>query len=1077
MHSSHTTENGPDPKVVIQLIKKQLVSSIKGLQKQYVTSDAVVTSDTEDANALCCALEAVFVHGLKAKYIKTEAGGKGKKPCGRAPLPQPVFWGLLKTITHRNIILELEQLSFISTDVGRCRAWLRLALNDGLMECYLKLLLQEKSRLPEYYQTSALLLDAEECEFLLSFLQGLTSLTFELSYKSAVLNEWTVTPLSLSGLCPVSELLEHLTSSSSESQRKESLGLVSRSSGSDDIEVQRSILPLSKNEDQSKLTCSTLSLNTTSSSQLSSSLGSDGILQANCTRSPDRCEEPLLCDADLGAANAEDLDRSLQEVLSEFSKVQQVSEPTEEPLLPNLLVPAPVQPALPPAVSRASHLHLHVTAESTLCSAPLPDTDNPQSICVDDLAKASKISDPPSHVTGIQLLSQPIITHSGAADKDSSQQLYIINPEDKDGTSKINGHKESQEDLSPVTEFFLSPATACPKRRSWISEDDFYRPSPEGSSKGLTDSYGSSLEGARGGQATELISALHLEAPFLSSSTTEKPKPSPDQEQKGFHVVHRRQIGLSNPFRGLLKLGSLERRGAMGLWKEFFCELSPLEFRLFLDHEERIYSENYSLLRCESLGLVHSDGRFELVFSGKKLCLRAPSRDEAEDWLDRIHEALHKCRPQQEEEWETLDCPEEDLEGHTVGVLLSDSAALLQYNNTAGNAYDWTSSLAPELDAIKESVLYMDVDKAWAPFIFSLSLEALKCFKVKKHEKILSNSYGIETIQDILPDTSLGGPAFFKVITSKAILKLQAESADAAAAWRGLVRRVLTSYLETAEEALTLGGNLDGNSQAILKNTVKENGFFLQYLVAIPMEKGLDSQSFICAGCSRQVGLSFVKPKLCAFSGLYYCDSCHQDDESVIPSRLIHNWDLTKRVVCRQALKFLNQIRNQPLINLKLVNESLYAHVERMSRICRSREQLKLLGDYLIMCRSGALKELSKRLDHRDYLLESPHKYSVTDLRQIADGVFEVYLQSLIQFASHHVYNCDLCTQRGFICQICNHSSIIFPFEFDTTTRCRDCKTVFHKCCQDSMKSCPRCERRQKYQQQLQADILVEPNM
>lgn len=54
---------------------------------------------------------------------------------------------------------------------------------------------------------------------------------------------------------------------------------------------------------------------------------------------------------------------------------------------------------------------------------------------------------------------------------------------------------------------------------------------------------------------------------------------------------------------------------------------------------------------------------------------------------------------------------------------------------------------------------------------------------------------------------------------------------------------------------------------------------------------------------------------------------------------------------------------------------------------------------------------------------------------QIADGVFETFLQSLLQFASHHVYSCDLCTQRGFICQICNSSDIIFPFEFDTTTR------------------------------------------
>lgn len=98
----------------------------------------------------------------------------------------------------------------------------------------------------------------------------------------------------------------------------------------------------------------------------------------------------------------------------------------------------------------------------------------------------------------------------------------------------------------------------------------------------------------------------------------------------------------------------------MGIWKEFSCELSPLELRLFLDHEDRICVESYSLLRCESLALTHSDGRFELVFLGKKLFLRAPSRDEAEDWLDRIREALHKCRPQlEEEDWETLENSED----------------------------------------------------------------------------------------------------------------------------------------------------------------------------------------------------------------------------------------------------------------------------------------------------------------------------------------------------------------------------------------------------------------------------------
>lgn len=185
-----------------------------------------------------------------------------------------------------------------------------MALNDGLMECYLKLLLQEPARLCEYYQPTALLRDAEEAEFLLSFLQGLTSLSFELSYKSAILNEWTLTPLSLSGLCPLSEL-DPLTTSGAELQRKESLDSISHSSGSEDIEVQHSGHKIRRNR---KLTASSLSLDTASSSQLSCSLNSDScLLQENGPKSPDHSEEPMSYDSDLGMANADDPDRSLQE--------------------------------------------------------------------------------------------------------------------------------------------------------------------------------------------------------------------------------------------------------------------------------------------------------------------------------------------------------------------------------------------------------------------------------------------------------------------------------------------------------------------------------------------------------------------------------------------------------------------------------------------------------------------------------------------------------------------------------------------------------------------------------------------
>lgn len=337
----------------------------------------------------------------------------------------------------------------------------------------------------------------------------------------------------------------------------------------------------------------------------------------------------------------------------------------------------------------------------------------------------------------------------------------------------------------------------------------------------------------------------------------------------------------------------------MGIWKEFFCELSPLEFRLYLSDEERTCVESCSLLRCEAVGPAHSDGRFELVFSGKKLALRASSQDEAEDWLDRVREALQKVRPQQEDEWVNIQYPDqaEDAPEAPPDSLPPYSTLLPEPAGAQGMQLDWTSAQVPEPDAIKESLLYLYADRTWVPYIFSLSLESLKCFRVRNNEKMLSDSHGVETIRDILPDTSLGGPAFFKIITAKAVLKLQAKNTEEATHWRDLVRKVLASYLESAEEAVTLGGSLDEKCQEVLKFATRENGFLLQYLVAIPTEKGLDSQGCFCAGCSRQIGFSFVRPKLCAFSGLYYCDFCHQDDASVIPARIIHNWDLTKRPV------------------------------------------------------------------------------------------------------------------------------------------------------------------------------------
>ena len=59
----------------------------------------------------------------------------------------------------------------------------------------------------------------------------------------------------------------------------------------------------------------------------------------------------------------------------------------------------------------------------------------------------------------------------------------------------------------------------------------------------------------------------------------------------------------------------------------------------------------------------------------------------------------------------------------------------------------------------------------------------------------------------------------------------------------------------------------------------------------------------LCAGCPRQIGLSLAKARLCDFSGQYYCESCHHGDLSIIPSRMVHNWDLTPRQVSQGSLR------------------------------------------------------------------------------------------------------------------------------------------------------------------------------
>lgn len=1069
MLSTQMPETPPEAKDVKQ-IKERLAQSLKALQKRYVTSDAVVTSEDGDANLLCCALEAIFIHGIKSKYIRSEVAGRSRK----VALPQPFFWSLLKTVTHRDVITELEKINFVGTDVGRCRAWLRLALNHGLLECYLASLFREDSKLRAHYQPSALLLNPEEREVLLSYLQGLASLTFDLSYKSAVLNEWTTTPLALAGLCPFSQAdvldlpVNGITHSLSKPPCKELWDSASQSSGSSDT-VEKACPGLAARDSgpleggTTALHSSNLSLDTTGSSQLSSSLSSDSLLQGQDPHSL-AGEHWSSCDQDTPISVNHSAKRPQKNSLTDFresghcsqdsmpedsivssagpdqfsetalfsssdSEIQGSSEPSNDPedLLANGTLPESERPPAPPAESVDEEFH--------------PEASESLSAEVDtDVLISVREPVEETHQAGVQegSLSVPERAETATSERSNSEAPERQGPH---RSTSILSRKESSDSL--------------PHSRSWISEDDICKPHLE--------------EVADSDDASSSAPTADLQVP-----------PSPPS------VVHRRQIGLSNPFRGLLKLGHLERRGAMGMWRDYYCELSPFEFRLYGNAEERTCFDNCSLLRCEDACITYPEGRFELAFSGKRLYLRAANRDEAEDWVDRIVEAVNKCRPtsRADEQWEVLQpCSENGVDERFSSPSSAPSSPERRLSSSdsgtcAGQEapppsqlLDWTRTVDLETDAIKEAVLYCSVDseaRSWTPLVFSLSLEALKGFKVHEGRKLMRLSHPIGDIRDVVPDVSLGGPAFFKLLTVRETLRLRAENPEEARSWRVLVRGALDSYLESGEDAgleePAVGHSaLMGNLHRLVQHRLKEDGALLVHLYTVPSEKGLDAQSFKCAGCPQQIGPSRGRAKLCEFSGKYYCDSCHTGETAIIPSRMVHNWDLTPREVSVKAVQLLAQVEQEPLLNVEQLNPELVKHSESMAQAQSLRQKLRLLGDYLLTCRSGACKTLQGRMGQRTYLLESSQLYSVLDLRQIAEGQYANFLLTLLQYASSHVFQCDLCTQRGFFCQICQANDIIFPFQLETTTRCKDCKAVFHLECKPTGRTCPRCERMKKY--------------
>ena len=208
---------------------------------------------------------------------------------------------------------------------------------------------------------------------------------------------------------------------------------------------------------------------------------------------------------------------------------------------------------------------------------------------------------------------------------------------------------------------------------------------------------------------------------------------------------------------------------------------------------------------------------------------------------------------------------------------------------------------------------------------------------------------------------------------------------------------------------------------------------FDEQLGKLPKEKGLDVQDYSCFECGHAIGMTFSKAYVCSFSGNYYCLNCMSQNEYLIPSRVIHNWDLKCYPVCNKAAAYLQDCPT--LLDLKILNPRIYMAVDSMAQLQSLRIQLNLLRAYLFTCREPIIESLQKKVAPRDYLYEHVHQYSVSDLYDISNGILAQQLQKVVEFARNHVINCWLCSQKGFICEICNNPKVIYPFDMESTYR------------------------------------------
>lgn len=132
-----------------------------------------------------------------------------------------------------------------------------------------------------------------------------------------------------------------------------------------------------------------------------------------------------------------------------------------------------------------------------------------------------------------------------------------------------------------------------------------------------------------------------------------------------------------------------------------------------------------------------------------------------------------------------------------------------------------------------------------------------------------------------------------------------------------------------------------------------------------------------------------------------------------------------------------------------------------MQRLKNLRLKLNAISTYMITC-DLASNTFKEKLCYREYFYTTVHKYSIADIEILQNSQLEKIFEEAVNFGVSHILECTKCCLQGFICELCEDSQIIYPFDIDNTVKCDVCNSLYHKMCYAMTQPCPKCERWRK---------------